>query len=403
MRKAKPEPLSRRRPPSPPLAPATQAIEQARPALHRWYRAHARDLPWRRTRDPYAIWISEVMLQQTQVATVVPYYERWLSRFPEVAALAAAAEDEVLRLWQGLGYYRRARFLHRAARVVVAEHGGKVPLQREALAALPGVGDYTLAAILSIADGQAFAVVDGNVRRVLARVMALDAPADRGAGAAALTKLADTLLWPADPGLHNQALMELGARVCSPRAPGCEACPLSAACAARREGHPERYPLRAPRRVVPHRWLIAAVLVCAGRVLLHRRPYEGLLGGLWDLPTLPLAEGQVVEPSAQRRALRSHLRLAFGLSARIDRALEPVPHAFTHLRVTIAPYRCSLRPPGRAAPGACAESAAGTSGWRWVAWPELDAHALPRATQKVLAQLGAERGRDSRALGKPET
>lgn len=367
-------------PPSP--APFGGAVLR----LHDWYRAQARDLPWRRTRDLYAIWISEVMLQQTQVATVVPYYERWLARFPRVGDLAAADEAEVLRHWQGLGYYRRARHLHRAAQVIVAEHRGVLPRDRAALARLPGVGAYTVAAVLSIADGQALAVVDGNVRRVLARLLALDAPPDRGAGAAAVQHLADALLWRADPGLHNQALMELGARICSPRAPRCDACPLASVCVAQGEGAPERYPTRSPRRVVPHRRLVVAVLVSEGRVLLHQRPYEGLLGGLWDLPTVPLSEADGLAAAAQRRALRTHLRQDFGLAVRVGPALEPVPHAFTHLRVTLYPYRCAVAAAAGGALSACSEPQ-GHRTARWIAWAELGAHALPRATQKVLAQL----------------
>ena len=239
-----------------------------------WYRRHRRDLPWRRTRDPYAIWISEIMLQQTRVAAAIPYYERFLRRFPDVETLARARVDSVLALWSGLGYYRRARSLHAAARVVARDG---MPTSAGGLRELPGIGAYTANAIASIAYGEPVAVVDGNVERVLSRFHAIAEPKSRG-----LRALADAWLPARDPGDFNQAVMELGAIVCTPRSPGCGSCPLRAECRGREA--PERYPRPKRRaRVVVEEHAVGLV-VRDGRVLLRRRGPDGLLAGMWELP-----------------------------------------------------------------------------------------------------------------------
>jgi A/G-specific adenine glycosylase len=242
-------------------------------ALLEWYRRAGRDLPWRRTRDPYAIWVSEIMLQQTRVAAVIPYYERFLARFPDVASLARAREQTVLSLWSGLGYYRRARMLHRAAKVV-AKDG--MPPDAAGLRALPGVGDYTSAAIASIAFGEAAAVVDGNVERVVMRLLA-----------AGLTKrqVRDEMqAWIPDdePGDFNQAVMELGATICVPRAPRCSDCPLAAGCRGR--GSPNRYPPKKDRPAIRAERRAVKLATVRGRVFLRRIEAGGVLEGMWDLP-----------------------------------------------------------------------------------------------------------------------
>jgi A/G-specific adenine glycosylase len=243
--------------------------------LERWYNAARRDLPWRRTRDPYRIWVSEIMLQQTRVAAAAPYFERFLKRFPDAPALAAATEAEVLAAWAGLGYYSRARNLHRAAREIAV---GGFPENYDAIRALAGVGEYTAAAIASIAFGLPYAVVDGNVKRVLARAFAEPETAR-------LRALADRLLDRARPGDHNQALMELGATVCLPRNPRCPECPVAALCEARRRGLVERFPVRAAKAktVVVERELL--LIRRRGRVLLWQRPADSSrLAGFWELP-----------------------------------------------------------------------------------------------------------------------
>jgi A/G-specific adenine glycosylase len=254
-----------------------------------WYRQEQRDLPWRRTRDPYAIWISEVMCQQTQVATVIPHWERFLARFPNVTALAEAPADDVLALWSGLGYYARARNLHRAAQAIVRDHGGVLPADPEALGALPGFGPYTAGAVGSIALGLDVALVDGNVARVFCRLEGWELGSEDSRARA--WEIAPAWLPSGRAGDWNQALMELGATICGPSSPSCQVCPVRAHCAAVRGGDPARYPLpkvRRPRKVLR---LAAGAIRKGGAVLLVRRAEEGLFGGLWGLPSLEL-EGE---------------------------------------------------------------------------------------------------------------
>jgi A/G-specific adenine glycosylase len=244
-----------------------------------WYRRHKRDLPWRRTSDPYRIWVSEIMLQQTQVSTVIPFYERFLDRFPTAPALAAAPETEVLAAWAGLGYYRRARFLHAAAKEITERHGGSFPNDPEAR--LPGIGRYTRAAILSIAYGRPLAVLDGNVARVLSRVRAIAGEPKKNEKR--LWELAEELLEPSNPGDWNQAMMELGATVCLPAAPRCEICPVSDACEARRRGLQDELPTPAARKREVAVSLDCVVCDRGGRLLIERRA-AGLLSDHWALP-----------------------------------------------------------------------------------------------------------------------
>nr|PZM93270.1 MAG: A/G-specific adenine glycosylase [Pseudomonadota bacterium] len=271
-----------------PLSPAE--IDELREGVLAWYRSSARDLPWRRTRDPYRIWLSEVMLQQTRVEAVKPYYRRFLERFPTVEALAAAPEDEVLAAWSGLGYYARARALHRAAREVVERWDGRLPADEAALRQLPGFGPYTVAAVGSIAFGLPLAAVDGNIARVLSRWLCLEGDARSPARMNELRRVAAWLLPPESAGDWNQALMELGATLCLPRRPACLVCPASVHCRARRQGRQHAIP--APRRAKerPVIRLAAALVLGDEGVLLARRPPEGLFASLWELPSVELGE-----------------------------------------------------------------------------------------------------------------
>jgi len=267
-----------------PLSLLPAPPEALRSALAGWYRQHRRDLPWRRTEDPYAIWVAEVMLQQTRVETALRYYPRFLERFPTVEALARADAQEVLALWEGLGYYRRALHLHQGARQVVERFGGRVPDRMEDLLSLPGVGRSTAGAILSIAYRRPHPVLDGNVRRVLVRLLGPALPEGRD-GERALWACAGALVDPQDPGTHNQAMMEVGATVCLPFRPRCGACPLAFACRSRGARMPGEPVGATPPQ--PERRFLAFLLTDGGQVLLVRRPPGGLLGGLWDLPTCP--------------------------------------------------------------------------------------------------------------------
>jgi A/G-specific adenine glycosylase len=299
-----------------------------------WYRRHRRELPWRRTSDPYAIWISEVMLQQTTVKAVRPYYEAFLGRFPTVHALAAAAEEDVLGRWSGLGYYHRARNLHRGARHVVERHGGLFPRTLEAALAVPGVGLYTASAVLSIAYGTPLPVVDGNVRRVLARVLALRGP--RWLRDGPYYNKAEELLDRASPGDWNQALMELGATVCTPRRPACPVCPLRTACLARAEGRPEELPESRRRRAAVEVTVAALVVERQGRVLLVRRAEGRLMGRFWEVPQTSL-EGRGLAD------LVDEVRARHGLEVQPGALVARARHAITFRRIQVEAYRGRLR------------------------------------------------------------
>jgi A/G-specific adenine glycosylase len=338
-----------------------------------WYDAGHRRLPWRAPQggaDPYRVWLAEVMLQQTQVATVVPYFERFVARFPTLAALAEAEEDEVLALWSGLGYYARGRNLLRAARETRTRHGG-LPASVEALRALPGFGPYTAGAVASIAFAIPAPAVDGNVARVLARIFAVEGAPASPIFRRRVEALAAELVHPRRPGDLNQALMELGATVCA-RQPDCGRCPVAPVCAARAHGRAAELP--APRRRPTRR---ALVLACAivrenGRVLLARRPAEGLFGGLWAPPSAEVAEG---EDAAG--AIGGALRRDHGLRCAVGPELCACERTLTHRTLTLRAFRCT---PVRPAPQRC-------GGLSWVAEGALGAWGLPAAVRALLARV----------------
>ena len=330
-----------------------------------WQRRHGRKgLPWQGTRDPYQVWLSEVMLQQTQVAAVVPYYERFLERFPTISALASATEEEVLRLWAGLGYYARGRNLHLASKKVFFEMKGRFPRTAGEIAELPGVGRSTAAAIAAFAFGERAAILDGNVRRVLARHRGIDGfPGDK-AVEAQLWTVAEALLPREDIETYTQALMDLGATVCTKGAPRCGACPVRASCVARKENLVSRIPAPRPRKVLPTRRATWLVLLHAGQVLLERRPGAGIWGGLWSFPE--------VEDVA--RACREA-----GGSARSARKLAPIEHGFTHFRLRIQPVLCRVE---RAHPRVEA------AGRMWIGIEEAISAAVPAPVKVLLGTLG---------------
>lgn len=349
-----------------------EAIPALRAALLAWYRRHRRPLPWRAARDPYAVLVAELMLQQTRVEQALPYYRAFLGRFPTVRDLAAAPPDEVLALWQGLGYYRRALQLHAAARQVVERHGGRLPADEAALRALPGVGDYTAAAVLSIAYGRPLPALDGNALRVLARLAGETEPVDRAAVRARLRRLATALLDPEDPGAFNQALMDLGSTVCRPRRPDCGRCPLAWACTAHRRGLTDRIPAPRPRPRPREVSRVAAWVAGAAGVLLARRPAGGLLGGMWELPAVEGDHFAALQAAADR----------WGLALRPQGDAGVLELRFSHRTWRVRVVACALAGsvPAAPPPGCPYEE------FRWAAPGQWAGLPLPSALRRWLQE-----------------
>jgi len=354
--------------------PGPADLPRLRRALQGWYREHRRALPWRDTGDEYRVLVSEFMLQQTQVATVLPHFDRFLVRFPTVDVLAGASDDAVRAAWSGLGYYRRARSLHATARTLVDEHRGRLPSDPEALRRLPGVGAYTAAALASIVHDEPAAVVDGNVIRVVARLRGIRGDVTRPAVRRAIDAEAQALLDPRAAGDWNQAMMELGALVCTPRSPRCPDCPWEAQCAVRASGDPEALPVKPAAPAA--RKLVRAVGVFrrGGRVLLVRRRDPSLLDGTWELPGVDL---DPAAPAAE--ALADHLAHALGRAVRVGRELGRVPHAITNRRFTVIAFAADTRVSPRAAKGRRV----------WVVPGDVGAMATSSMTTKLLRRVMA--------------
>jgi A/G-specific adenine glycosylase len=303
-----------------------------------WYAQHARDLPWRGQNDPYAVWVSEIMLQQTRVETVIPYFTRWMERFPTLHALAHSTEQEVLKLWEGLGYYSRARNLHRAARLMVEQYGGEFPRDLKELRRLPGIGRYTAGAIASIAFGVDAPALDGNIRRVLARLFNVAEPIRSSQGERRLWELAAMHLPPGRAAAYNQALMDLGATICTPQKPACDRCPIRQFCQAWQLGVQDERPVRLQNPATPHHVVTAAVIRKGEQVLLAQRPKSGLLGGLWEFPGGKLQAGESLTECLQRE-----IREELGAEICVQQEIGVYRHAYTHFRVTLHAYHCSLK------------------------------------------------------------
>ncbi len=308
-------------------------IAEVRRRLLEWFRQAHRPLPWRATRDPYHIWVSEIMLQQTQTATVIPYYERFIQRFPTVQALAEAPLEEVLRYWEGLGYYARARHLHRAAQII-AQQGGQLPREVERLRELPGIGAYTAGAIASLAFNQPEPVVDGNVTRVLARLLWLKGDFQRGRAQRTLWTLARQLIDTNAPGMFNQALMELGSIVCTPSQPRCGECPLQSLCMAYQRGEPTTVPEPKPARPSVQVIDVSVLIWREGQLLLAQRPPSGWWGGLWEFPRATRNGRETLETVAQRAVQK------VGIQAEPVRLLRHVKHTVTYHSIRLYGYLC---------------------------------------------------------------
>jgi len=334
-----------------------------------WQRQHGRhDLPWQRTRDPYRIWLSEIMLQQTQVATVIPYYERFLQRFPDVTALAAAEQEDVMPYWAGLGYYARARNLHRCAQALVERWGGRFPCGVDDIATLPGIGPSTAAAIAAFAYDRRAAILDGNVKRVLCRHFGVEGDPGKRDTERRLWDLARSLLpghGDTDPDMpaYTQGLMDLGATVCTRGKPGCGACPIAQTCVARRDGRQAELPTPRARKALAERAVAMLLLECDGRLLLHKRPASGIWGGLWSLPEFA-ADGDA------RSATRQ-----LGVQPLQVQALAPLAHTFTHFRLRIHPWHVR---------GYCDALHEPAPGHAWVALDALSAAALPAPVRALV-------------------
>ncbi len=314
------------------------AKESITNSLISWYNLNRRNLPWRDTPDPYFVWVSEVMLQQTRVETVIPYFLKWINRFPTIESLANATEQEALRHWEGLGYYSRARNLHKAAGIICREYGGQIPCSRSILEELPGIGHYTAGAIASIACGMDEPVLDGNVARVYARLFNLNFPVKSTMGQRYLKELAHEVLPSGMAGSYNQAVMDLGATICLPRQPLCTQCPLIGLLRFLQPGKPGRKTSPpGQKNPVPRYTVTAAVIWREAKVLIARRPSHGLLGGLWEYPGGKVEAGEEIA-----EGLKREIREELGVEIFVGKPLGIFSHAYTHFRIKLHAYDCQL-------------------------------------------------------------
>lgn len=352
----------------------TEKIQTIRKQLLRWYRRCGRDLPWRRNQDAYSVWVSEIMLQQTRVTAVQPYYERFLKRFPRLETLARAKLDSVLKVWEGLGYYSRARNLHKAASVIMKDYNGRLPETVEELQALPGIGRYTAGAIASIAFGLPEPVLDGNVTRVLCRTLRIRKDPQDTNVQKKLWRTAGRIIAPGKAGALNQGLMELGAMVCLPKRPRCERCPLEMLCSARQHGDEEQLPVRRDKKPQPHYQVAVGIVRKAGWILIDQRNPDGMLGGMWEFPG-----GKQHKKETLKQTVEREIREELGVRVLAEEMLTKVEHGYSHFRVTLHVFDCryvSGKP-----------TAIGCAAWKWVRANDLKRYAFPRGSQKIIEKV----------------
>lgn len=352
-------------------------MEDLQSLLLPWFKQKKRSLPWRKNCDPYRVWISEIMLQQTQVNTVIPYYERWMKQFPNVRILARACLSEVFKAWEGLGYYRRARHLHETAKIVQKKFAGKFQDSKDELMKLPGIGRYTAGAIASIAFGKAEPVLDGNVKRVLSRIFAVRDAVDSGGGEKKLWALATSLVQGSgDPGDLNQALMELGALVCLQENPQCPACPVEKACLAHRMKKETEFSVKDRRQKIEALETLAAIIWKNGKVLLERQPLQKRWGGLWTFPNWIYRNGQT-----ETKFIKKQMRTEFETQIGNLKPRTQIEHGFTKYRVRLRVYEGQVGATPRGCP--VQDGHGGPSLQRWIHPKKLSALPLPRPHQKI--------------------
>lgn len=342
--------------------------------LLQWFKRHRRRLPWREKRSPYTTWISEIMLQQTRVEQAEAYFLRFIKRFPTIEALAEAPLDQILKTWEGLGYYSRARNIKQTAQILISRYQGRIPRDFDTLVGLPGIGPSTAGAILSLAYRLPYPVLDGNVRRVLTRFFHIEGDPRENRFQKRLWELCRRLLPPRRPGPFNEALMELGALLCTPKRPDCVNCPLKADCRGFQGGRPENLPHRKPVKKIPHYPVTAAVILRRGRILITRRPEKGLLGGLWEFPGGKQEKGETL-----RECLKREIREELGIEIEVGKAFLRIQHAYSHFRITLHCFFCRILQ-GRITP-------LQVSDYRWVTPQALKEYPFPRADQKVIEYL----------------
>jgi len=349
-----------------------------------WYQQAKRDLPWRHDTDPYRIWVLEVMSQQTQMATVEPYYHHFFTKFPTLADLAAAPLSQVLKAWEGLGYYARARHLHQAALTMMSQHGGQVPSTYSDLHKLPGFGDYTAGAVASIAFGVVVPAIDGNVKRVLARLFAIQSDLTRREGANQLLSFATQLVQrssqlrpePKIAGEWNQAMIELGALICLPQTPQCGECPVQAYCQAYQRDLVAELPWRKGKKTLPHYNVTAAVIQSGDKLLIAQRPLKGMLGGLWEFPGGKQEVGETLSD-----CLKREIQEELGVEIEVGELLTVIKHSYTHFKITLHAFMAQLLPNQQPRP-------LGVADWGWVTQAELANYAFPRTDSQIIEKLG---------------
>ena len=354
-------------------------ILQFRKNLLQWFQVHHRKLPWRETKDPYRIWVSEVMLQQTQVKKVLEYYQKFVNRFPAPQDLAEADLQDVLKIWEGLGYYARARNIQKAAKAIVEDLGGEIPRDYTTFRKLPGVGEYIAAAVQSITFNHPYAVVDGNVKRVLARLFLIDSPINKPASAKIFREKADLLLDREAPGLFNQAVMELGATICRPKSPTCLVCPANTFCRAFQTARQEEFPVRLKSKPLPEYHLATGIVHKKNHMLITQRKPEGLLGGLWEFPG-----GEVQAEETAEQACIRQIQENVNLSVEVTEYLTRVKHAYTHFKIVVDVFHCRYQ--------AGEVVLNGPVDHRWITLEQIDQYPFPRANHKFIPLLKASAG-----------